>query len=99
MSDARRNIRLTKAAIAAAKGLITRSMSAAPPIRPFPLQAGHPANHGYVKCARCGTQRLASDVVDIEWTWHHEDHGPIRMDGPICVDPLWCVAQAKANGR
>lgn len=26
----------------------------APPIRPFPLQAGHPANHGFAQCPRCG---------------------------------------------
>jgi len=29
-------------------------------IKPFPLEAGHPANFGYVKCANCGVQRPAA---------------------------------------
>lgn len=29
------------------------------PVRPFPLEAGHPANHGYVLCAHCGCWRPA----------------------------------------
>lgn len=28
-------------------------------VRPFPLEAGHPANHGYTACAHCGVQRPA----------------------------------------
>lgn len=31
-------------------------------IRPFPLESGHPANHGYVKCFRCGVWRRADQV-------------------------------------
>lgn len=30
-----------------------------PYIVPFPLAAGHPANHGYTPCADCGVQRPA----------------------------------------
>lgn len=35
----------------------------APPVRPFPLQAGHPANHGYVQCTRCKCWRRDVGVV------------------------------------
>ena len=60
---------------------------------------GHPARFGYVKCSRCGTMRPKDTLVDRDWTWHHEDHGPIRMDGPVCIDTTWCDKQAsKATG-
>lgn len=30
--------------------------------RPFPLESGHPANHGYAKCRLCGVWRPRSKL-------------------------------------
>lgn len=37
-----------------------------PLIRPFPLEAGHPANHGYTRCTKCGAQRLRAALYEQE---------------------------------
>lgn len=57
-------------------------MSDAPPPRPFPLQAGHPANHGYATCDRCKTQRPKGGLLFV-------GDAP-----PVCVDTAWCSRQA-----
>lgn len=63
------------------------------------LPAGHPQRHGFTQCARCGTWRKPTDIEEREWTWNHEVHGPIAMDGPVCINVAWCSEQAKACGR
>jgi hypothetical protein len=59
-------------------------------IRPYPLQAGHPLNHGFVECCYCGTQipqRTASAPGGLE---------TLRFK---CSDFRWCTEQARAIGR
>lgn len=64
----------------------------APPVRPFPLQAGNPANHGYAPCVRCGTQRPLHHLLS--------DEGE-KTGTPLfrCLNAAWCSEQAKATGR
>ena len=58
-----------------------------------------PSDYGYAKCSRCLVQRPAVMLVEREWVWNHEDHGTIRMDGPICVDEAWCCSELERNER
>ena len=54
----------------------------APIARPFPYEAGNPANHGFARCSRCGTQRPAVGLVMVG-------------DAPaVCADRSWCDLQA-----
>ena len=55
-----------------------------------PLNPRPPTPHGFVeysKCARCGTERPKSGLFFV-------GEAP-----PVCVDEVWCSAQAKAAGR
>ncbi len=75
----------------------------APLLRPFPYAAGHPANHGYVKCSRCGTQRpemhLAhSAEVSGAYLRYLEGVGEKPELGELeCVDRTWCAKQVLAK--
>lgn len=61
-----------------------------PLVKPFPLKAGHPANHGYSECSRCGTWRAPGATREVP-----------SLGGPVtvCIDATWCSEQAKALGR
>lgn len=55
-------------------------MSDAHPVRPFPLQAGHPANHGFVQCTRCKCWRR-----DVPLAMARMDDLPL-----VCFDVYGC---------
>ena len=81
-------------------------MSDAPLPKPFPLQAGHPANHRYVQCARCGTWRPcahafhSAEASAAYLKWLESGEGDAPDLGPAhCGDVAWCSEQAKATGR
>lgn len=71
----------------------------APLIRPFPLEAGRPENHGYVRCCRCGVWRPeihvanSAEVSEAYIRWLEGNGEKPATDSFECIDRTWCAKQ------